>query len=50
MYKYLSDTPVSIDKISQDTGLPVNKIISSLTQLEIYDLIVSKGNRRFALK
>ncbi len=50
VYKYLSDTPVSIDKISQDTGLPVNKIISSLTQLEIYDLIVSKGNRRFALK
>lgn len=50
VYKYLSDKPVSIDKISQDTGLPVNKIISSLTQLEIYDLIVSKGNRRFALK
>ena len=50
VYKYLSDTPVSIDKISQDTGLPVNTIISSLTQLEIYDLIASKGNRRFALK
>lgn len=50
VYKYLSDTPVSIDKISQDTGLPVGKVVSSLTQLEIYDLIVSKGSRRFALK
>ena len=50
IYRYLSAEPVNIDKISQDTGLPVNRALSALTQLEIYDLVISKSGRRFALK
>ena len=50
VYRYLSADPVNTDKISQDTCLPISRVLTALTQLEIYDLVVSKGGRRFSLK
>ena len=50
VYRYLTAEPVHIDKISQDLGLPVYRVLSALTQLEISDLATACRGRRFVLK
>ena len=50
IYRYLTSAPVNVDKISQDTDLPVYRTLSALTELEICDLAVSMSGNRFALK
>ena len=50
IYRYISADPVNADKISQDTCLPISRVLTALTQLEIYDLVASKGGRLFSLK
>lgn len=50
VYRYLSAEPVHIDTISRDLKLPVYRVLSALTQLEISDLARSCKGRTFMLK
>lgn len=50
IYEYLSDKPVHIDKIASDLQIPVFKVLSSLSYLEINDLATALQGRNFILK
>lgn len=50
VYYYLSDEPVHIDKIASDLKIPVFKVLSALTYLEINGLVQSGRGRKFQLK
>lgn len=50
VYDYLTVQPVHIDKISDDLGIPVFRVLSALTQLEIEDLVKALHGRRFSLR
>ena len=42
--------PVSSDDICQKTQLPVSKVLATLTQLELFDLIITCPGRTFKIK
>lgn len=50
IYKYISTEPVHIDKISSDLNIPVFKVLSSITELEMKGLIIALQGRRYILK
>lgn len=50
VYDYLSEKPVHINKISTDLNIPVFKILSSLTFLEINGMAQALQGRMFILK
>ena len=50
IYNYLTAEPVHIDKIAADLNIPVYKALSSLTFLEMQDLITALQGRNFVLK
>lgn len=50
IYNYITDEPVHIDKIASDLQIPVFKVLSSLTELEMNDLVKAVQGRRFVLK
>ena len=50
VYNYLSAEPVHIDKIAEDLGLPVNRVLCTLTLLEVQGLARSLQGRNFVLK
>ena len=50
IYEYISTEPVHIDKISSDLGLPVFKVLSSITELEMKNLVTALQGRRYILK
>lgn len=50
IYNYITDEPVHIDKIASDLQIPVFKVLSSLTELEMKDLVKALQGRRFVLK
>ena len=50
IYEYISTEPVHIDKISSDLGLPVFKVLSSITELEMKNLVKALQGRRYILK
>lgn len=50
VYDYLSATPVHIDAIAADLQLPVFKVLSTLTALEIKGLAQAHPGRNFTLK
>lgn len=50
IYEYISTEPVHIDKISNDLGLPVFKVLSSITELEMKNLVTALQGRRYILK
>lgn len=50
IYEYISSEPVHIDKISSDLGIPVFKVLSSITELEMKNLITALQGRRYILK
>lgn len=50
IYEYISAEPVHIDKISNDLGLPVFKVLSSITELEMKNLVTALQGRRYILK
>ena len=50
IYDYISEEPVHIDKISSDLQIPVFKVLSSLTELEMNDLVTALQGRRYVIK
>ena len=50
IYEYISTEPVHIDKISSDLGIPVFKVLSSITELEMKSLVTALQGRRYILK
>ena len=50
VYEYLTAEPVHIDKISNDLGIPVFRVLSALTQLEMKNLASSAQGRKFSLR
>ena len=50
IYSYIGNEPVHIDKISADLGIPVFKVLSNLTLLEVQGLISALQGRRYILK
>ena len=50
IYEYISTEPVHIDKISSDLGLPDFKVLSSITELEMKNLVTALQGRRYILK
>lgn len=50
VYNYLSSKPVHIDKIADDLGMPVNRVLGTLTLLEVQGLAQALQGRNFVLK
>lgn len=50
VYNYINNEPVHIDKISSDLNIPVFKVLTSLTILEIKGLVTALQGRRYILK
>lgn len=50
IYDYISEEPVHIDKISSDLQIPVFRVLSSLTELEMKDLVTALQGRRYVIK
>lgn len=50
IYNYIGKEPVHIDKISGDLNIPVFKVLSSITELEMQGLITAHSGRRYTLK
>ncbi len=50
IYNYITNDPVHIDKISSDLQIPVFKVLSSITELEMKDLVKAIQGRRYVLK
>ena len=50
VYHTILDTPVYSDAIADSTGLPAGEVLSSLTELELYGLIVRLPGNRFVRK
>lgn len=49
VYHCIDNTPVHVDQIVLKTGLPVNKVLQSLTELELLSLISCLPGRMFKL-
>lgn len=50
IYEYIGNEPVHIDKISNDLNIPVFKVLTSITLLEMKGLIEALQGRRYILK
>lgn len=50
IYEYISAEPVHIDKISSDLNIPVFKVLASVTELEMQNLVTALQGRRYILK
>lgn len=50
VYNYLTSEPVHIDKIAGDLGMPVNRVLGTLTLLEVHGLARALQGRNFVLK
>lgn len=50
VYKYISNEPVHIDKISYDLDIPIFRVLSSMTELEMNGLVEALQGRRYILK
>ncbi len=48
--KVISDVPVTTDHISEKTGIPINILLSALTELEIFGYIESVVGGKYILK
>ena len=50
IYDYISDEPIHIDKISADLQIPIFKVLSAVTILEMNGLIEALQGRMYILK
>lgn len=50
VYDFINNKPVHIDVISSNLNIPVYKVLSAVTQLEMRGLIVALQGRRYILK
>ena len=49
VYRSISNEPIHVDQIIIKTGLPVNKVLQSLTELELLSLITCQQGRLYKL-
>ena len=49
VYYCIENEPVHIDQIVQKTGMPVSKVLQSLTELELLSLISCRQGRLYKL-
>jgi DNA processing protein len=49
IYNVLSDKPVSVDEISDTSGLMINEVLSAMTELEIYGLATALPGRKYTI-
>lgn len=50
IYEYITCEPVHIDRISSDLNIPVFKVLSAITELEMKNLVTALQGRRYILK
>ena len=50
VYEYIGNEPVHIDKISADLNIPVFKVLTALTMLEMKGLVSALQGRNYILK
>ena len=50
VYDTISDTPIFTDQIKSEVGLSISDVMSSLTELELYGLIVPLPNGKYVRK
>lgn len=50
VYGCVGCEPIHVDDIVKQSGLAVNKVLSALTELEIYGLVTQMSGRRYILK
>jgi DNA processing protein len=50
VYNYIGNEPVHIDKISSDLQIPVYKVLTALTSLEMQGLVTALQGRKYILK
>lgn len=50
VYNYIGNEPVHIDKISSDLDIPVFKVLTALTTLEMKGLVSALQGRRYIIK
>ena len=50
VYNYICNEPVHIDKISSDLKIPIYKVLTALSTLEIQGLVTALQGRRYILK
>ena len=50
VYNYLTSEPVHIDKIAGDLGMPVSRVLGTLTLLEVKGLVRALQGRNYILK
>ncbi len=50
VYDFITNEPVHIDKISSELNIPVFKVLSVITELEMNGLITAMQGRRYKLK
>lgn len=50
VYNYIGNEPVHIDKISSDLKIPIYKVLTALSTLEIQGLVTALQGRRYILK
>ena len=49
VYEYIGNEPVHIDKISADLKIPVFKVLTALTMLEMKDLVSALQGRNYKM-
>ncbi len=49
VFDYLEFDPIGIDSICYDLDMELNKVLSILTELELYDYVMSFSGRRYSL-
>ena len=50
VYNYLTSEPIHIDKIAGDLGMPVSRVLGTLTLLEVKGLVRALQGRNYILK
>lgn len=50
VYACISAEPIHIDSITSESGLPVNRVLMAITELELEDLIAAEKGRMYKLK
>ena len=50
VYEYIGNEPVHIDKISADLKIPVFKVLTALTMLEMKDLVSALHGKKLYFK
>ncbi len=48
--RFITDEPKTSDKLSENSSMPINDVLSALTELEMFSVIEMHGGKRYTLK